>query len=619
MRSTESNAISELAKNVYEWIFKNGTPPSHILLRDYARGIIEVALHRGLELDINIKKVKPPYKSKWPSEIPTEGELKKHGEWRKDMPDKEWARAYMYDSVMGSEDFARYIIGTNFGHFEWSSRRLGEPRKPSRKEVYEIFVKSLTDKQKRLWERYHTIQRNVDLYQRLDESEREDVFKGRFTKEELDSAITSSEQAFRKTLGKKKVKLFQAYVIPYLSDPDPFKDEYRFDLSIAQRWIFKRVLELGWTAERFGQFDRNITLYSNHSRASNKPERIGKKYQWIAYHEFLARVSDNFEFRGEAWSDQPEKYQGPWQMNVRDIDPSCLLRRTELEKWKSHTNTWWFSSSYDAWDSESDDVVWLKSAEDLPSIETLIEVTNPEDQSQWFALESFYKWEQPTLPEEEYLETPRREIWYKIKSYVVKKSGIDELFEWAKEQNFMDRGMPKSHELTRVFLGELFWAPSFEYHNTPYYSHDGWTRGHDNHIPKEVLVSTDQYMQEYHGHDCSIDETINIYLPAEWLAEHMDLSWDGVEGHFYDKKGNLVAFDPSVRVPGPGALLINRDAFLRFLNDNGYDILWILLGEKRIIGGSMSPKEWKGRLELSAAYRIRKEKAYGTFNTRFIS
>jgi len=619
MRSIDNNAIAELAEDVYEWIFKDGTPPPHILLRDYARGVIELALHRGIKLNINVEKIRPPYKSEWPSfEIPTEEELKKYGEWQKDMLDEEWARVNLHDSVMGFGDFARYIIGTNSGHFEWSSCRLNEPRKPSRKEIYEDFVESLTDRQRKSWERYHAIRmKNVKVYICLDETGKGKIFKREFPEKELDYAIASTEQSFRKTLGKKKLKVFEGYILPYLDNPDSYKDEYRFDLSVAQCWIFKRVLDLGWTVKRFGRFDRNINRYSYHRREANKPERIGKKYQWIAYHEFLARIADNFEFKGD--SNRVKKYEGPWQIHARDIDPSCLLKKTECQKWEYYKNMWWFPFSYNAWDSESNDVKWLRSSEDLPVIEPLIEATNPEDGLRWLVLETFYEWKQPTPPGEERLEIPQRKIWYMIKSYIVKKSDIDELFNWAKKQNFRGCWMPESHETTHVFLGEFFWASAFEYHNIPYFHHEGWTRGYNNRIPKEVLVTKDQYTQEGSSYDCSIDETIHIYLPAKWIVDNMCLRWNGVEGHFYDNHSNLIAFDPSVRTPGPRALLVNRDIFLKFLNDNGYDILWTILGEKNIIGGRMSPDDWKGRLELSGAYRIHQDKIQGVVNPTFIS
>ena len=58
---------------------------------------------------------------------------------------------------------------------------------------------------------------------------------------------------------------------------------------------------------------------------------------------------------------------------------------------------------------------------------------------------------------------------------------------------------------------------------------------------------------------------------------------------------------------------------LKFLDENGFDVLWTVLGEKNFIGGGFSTQEWKGRLEISGAYRIRQNKLAGKVTTRFIS
>jgi hypothetical protein len=55
------------------------------------------------------------------------------------------------------------------------------------------------------------------------------------------------------------------------------------------------------------------------------------------------------------------------------------------------------------------------------------------------------------------------------------------------------------------------------------------------------------------------------------------------------------------------------------LNEKGYDIIWIVTGEKNIIGGQMTPEVWKGRLELSGAFCIHENKIEGKINTRFVS
>ena len=60
MRSPDAIGVGRLAKVVYDRVFANGTPPVHILLRDYARGVVERGIYLGAEWDINVDIVKPP-------------------------------------------------------------------------------------------------------------------------------------------------------------------------------------------------------------------------------------------------------------------------------------------------------------------------------------------------------------------------------------------------------------------------------------------------------------------------------------------------------------------------------------------------------------------------------
>ena len=59
---TDPQVISRIAVLVFEFVFKDGKPIPHILLRDYARGILELALHKKLlPDDINTDLFRPPY------------------------------------------------------------------------------------------------------------------------------------------------------------------------------------------------------------------------------------------------------------------------------------------------------------------------------------------------------------------------------------------------------------------------------------------------------------------------------------------------------------------------------------------------------------------------------
>jgi len=515
------------------------------------------------------------------------------------MSEEQLALLSIYTSVLGHGDFARYILGS--GNLQWSKRRLNEPRVPSAKEQRERFESSLTARQKRAWTSYVQTRWGVEFYRSLDAGRRKATFGREISEASLGASIVVRERAFRNTLGKEKALVFDNAILPYLQSSPDTSDELAFPVAMAQRWIFMRVLDLGWTPERFGAFDRYQGAFAASARTAGKPERIGKKYQWIAYHEFLAHLADNLEFREDPSSDKAGVYSGPWQLGLRDIDPSCLLTSTS----RSDAPAWWAPARFDAWAVELDDVDWLKHIDLLPSIAPLPLVIDPSTGRQWFVLECFYNWEQPAPPETERYDISRRHIWYILRSYIVKEEDELRLYDWAKTQRFMGRWMPESHEQTDVFLGEFFWSHAFEYFHTSYYNRDGWTRGRRRSLPCKVLVTTDEYMQEQTGYDCSIDETISMYLPAKLIADEMKLSWRGVDGCYFGPAGDLIAQDPSLRTPGPRAFLIEKEFLSAFLNAQGYRLIWTLLGEKDVRGGFGGNENWPGRMDLSGCMRMK--------------
>ena len=85
--------------------------------------------------------------------------------------------------------------------------------------------------------------------------------------------------------------------------------------NLAISWIFEKY---GYDVEKHGKYDRTTT---SRDRRAPKTERIGKKYQWIALYEMIARVSDNFKdpMTGVLKINEEEQYQGPWSPYIRDI------------------------------------------------------------------------------------------------------------------------------------------------------------------------------------------------------------------------------------------------------------------------------------------------------------
>ena len=613
---TDRDGIKALSKWVYENVFHDGNPPVHILLRDYARGIIEVAMQEGMNRQLSRKKIEPPFTSHWPKRVPSENSLKSkyypHEFFRKKTKERDFLDIWssvMYDfRTMG--DFGNYILNSAVDH--WSGRKLNS-NEINRKALFEDFKNKLTKQQMKLCNKATNPLFSVDLLKTLSSisyvsSDEDNVDEEELKRQEKEQKKEKDRAfvEFEDSLSRQKKDFFYKEIKPVLDDRGRINDPLeRFDTGLAQRWVFNRVVQLGWKPELHGEFDRNVN-YHRADRSEHKPERIGKKYQWIALHELLARISDNFEFQDDSWSDRNEKYDGPWQLSIRDIDPSCILKELPNPKPDGLPTFGGIEkqTQYDAWDKRISDSTWLKKTGDLPDPKQIIELIDDQGNA-WVTLEGFVEWREETPPEHEKHSLPERRLWYIVKSYLVKNRDKDKVFKWAQRQHFMGRWMPESSDFYSVYLGEYPWAPAFLHHYIPYYHHDGWTdRARGGMIPAKVLVTDDQYLSGGSSIDCSTNGAINVKLLAKFIVDQLNLIQQYIDGRFFDKRGNLVTFDPSVfNEKIHRHTSIRKETLLEFLNRRGYSLFWTLLGEKNIIGGGFSGPSL-GRLEIDGAYTL---------------
>lgn len=614
----DRDGLKALSEWIYERIFKDGNPLVNILSRDYAREIIAVALDEKIRLRINRNRIDPPFNSEWPKRVPSEKLLRKKYYPERLFKGKTEDPGFIsiWSSVMynfGSlADFGNYVLNSAVSH--WSGRRLNG-KEVNRKLLFDAFRKGLTKKQKELFEKATNPFFGVDLSEILISiktfssdnndnpiDEEEIKRQGKDQKQEMKKAFSD----FQSSLSPQKRDFFEKEIKPFLDESGRIHDPLeRFDTGLAQRWVFNRVVQLGWKPELHGQFDKSVTR-GRIGRSSPKAERIGKKYQWIALNELLARISDNFEFKEERWSDNTAKYEGPWQLSVRDIDPSCILKEFPNAKPKGIPAFDGYEKQihYDAWAKKASDSTWLKKVKDLPDPKKIIEMIENQG-NPWIVLEGFVQWEDETAPEQKKYDVPTRTLWYMIKSYLVKKQHRDKVFRWAKLQSFIGRWMPESHGFYHVYLGEYPWAPAFLYHYIPYFHHDGWTDGaRDKKIPAKILVTDDEYLSSGSSIDCSTNEAIRVKLPAKYIVDEMKLVQKYTDGRFFDNKSDLVAIDPSVFDKNmPSQILMRKDKLWAFLKRKEYAVVWTLLGEKNMMGGGAigQPLGW---LEIDGAYTL---------------
>lgn len=119
LRNKENDPVSEIADVVFELEFSENDPTPHLLARDYARGIVELADHQIDDYEVDMEKMRPPYDSSFSIEVPSPEELQEQvqsclEESETDLDTRFWWGLVGSDfEGQGSSDFARYIVGSN--------------------------------------------------------------------------------------------------------------------------------------------------------------------------------------------------------------------------------------------------------------------------------------------------------------------------------------------------------------------------------------------------------------------------------------------------------------------------------------------------------------------------
>ena len=637
MRCNDSVAVGALATCVYGKVFASGNPPRHILLRDYARGVVERALHLESKIDVVLDRVRPPYESTWPT-IPTEEAIKPLlPDWSKESEgrrERAWARNDIGSSVMDG-DFARYVIGTNSSRIDWLSLRLEEPQwnpPPRSEDLLRALVGEFSPDERAAWEEWKAADKayaeavrssSADWFSQLtnvDASRRLDILDSEVLARELERAqppevATLGAQrrqaiaALGMILSEQHRQRFTEIVAGQPNERES-RQAPRFDLAEIQRYILWRVFDLGWTTERFGDFDR--LCVGHRGRDASKAERIGKKYQWIAFHEITALVSDHYQYC--EWLREEEgarAYEGPWQGHFRDIDPSCTLRSLPGgTSWRGHAVSWWDPAPYASWGEPDRPRDWVLNVDDLPHVEDLLVVTDPADGSRWVNCQGFFLWKQRPPVDRESTDVERRQLSYLCIGNLVRARDAEAYLRWAKRTGPRRRSVPEPATIYSMFLGEHAWAPASRYFQQPYHGDDGWTRPSDR-CPVRLRAIAREYLREAGEFDCAIKETYRIHLPNADLVRDLGIQWSGHGGDFKDAADRVVAQDPTVRAEGPSAMLL-RDDFLReFLAREELTICWAVFGEKRAFAPGFGTGPFNPWLSLSGAYVLDDGRAEG--------
>lgn len=395
---------------------------------------------------------------------------------------------------------------------------------------------------------------------------------------------------------KKFTKIRRAMPAP--TEGQRLNDRIGYPTERARRWIFMKSIKYGWTPERFHRFERNLR-YGNASHDTKKPERFGKKYQWIAYYELLARVRDHFH-PYPSWSsdDSRTNFEGLWQSGDRDLDPSVPPTydfRELIENSKAKGPTFSQPEITVSLEKLSDHDLerYLRDSEDnpirdydtLPKAREVLEVSDQSDQT-WLLLTAFGKTQINDPDHRMGISLGRRTLILDqatiIVTYLVPKdkalsAAQRALDSGAELRPHCDGMWEHSHDhIDCCYLGEIGWRDQGCYSRQA----DFMTTSARNAVHRFFPV-VEEYMWEAGRYDTSVTDTMKVYAPSAWIISKGCLSWDG-NLSWLDQDGRILVTNSGLYgFTQPRGLIFLKSWFLRILTDNDLALLVRCWSERR--------------------------------------
>lgn len=352
--------------------------------------------------------------------------------------------------------------------------------------------------------------------------------------------------------------------------------------NYACQMIFE---QFGYDDEKHLKFDRESRSRYWRRDDTSKIERIGKKYQWLALYEILARVMDNFPAFIDSYNDKSECDY------IRNLD-DFYLPKTQI-KISPPTRTDVFSQYknqkqcqtkhyFTIQDNELIDE-WVQT-NDFPDISNLLELTiNGE---KWLVLERHDNFREMAKFGQK--ETYDIQKWLQIRSYLVKETQYSKAKTWLQQQNFMRKWMPESNEYYNIDVNQFFDKNTF----------NEWqeiSRYQDIEPPSfKVIPSVNSHIWEStYGND-----GISFYAPTPRIYHGMKMQNSIKDGYWVDSQNNLICFNPQINDEFQDSLLVKKEEFLNFLREHQLKLIWTVLGEKHAY------KQSKFLQELSGVYYL---------------
>lgn len=562
LRCNDKAGIHTIAAFVYNAVFSLADPPLNILLRDYARNICEYGIKSDPALVFDMTLARPPYKSEVPV-FPTKKDMEQFQiPYNPNNEDNTTPRVFnsIHHSVV-NDDFGNKVIDAVVRNFSGLNVGAASALKALKATLGRNERKAVTG-----------VERCAKLlgyqaYFKIYDRDRPPLID--------DQGLENIRRMMEKELAKlsdKDAEWMRRIAIPYIKASVEKAHEKRAVLQQTpiKYWIVQRAFSLGWSLQEHGSFDSNAGQYNN--RHNNAVERIGKKYQWIAFYEIMAIIADNFKLQRGFGSSHDQFYKGAWEMFLRNIDPAYITPASGEDAEGEDmviegygNNQWWSKPGYSHWNIPNQQ--WAYQLDDLPSMDDVLIKTDTKGQ-RWLHLRHDMDWNEPKpLGADQYGGLTKRLV-YMVRGYLVRKNDKSRIVSYLRDKNFYGLWMPDGDNgFSRLINREKFWSPAYKENGRD----SKWST-----IPGttyKVMMTT---TVANGGMDSDKSGANKVYnMPCQTIFEGMGLRYADNDGDFLAPDGTTVVCNPERE-----GMLIRLDAFEAFLAEKKLEVMWTLLAEK---------------------------------------
>lgn len=427
-------------------------------------------------------------------------------------------------------------------------------------------------------------------------------------------------------------------------------DEYKI-FNYAMYYI---INELGYRGKLFDDYDSFVNGFSYDRHRVVKIERIGKKYQWIAMYNILARISDYYSMK--SWFSMEEEsipYDGPWEPYVRDFDPTLNQYNLLCDdapyfpQLNEHIRECVRENNAIKEETVFDEEVWINSNSIFFEYQKEDLLLTDSKGIQWVVLSKYADTGKNDLAYDKLL------VWNWLYGYFVTDEQLTILKEYAdKNVNLINSDITEILQTYTLYSREYPWSSAsksvLDYQWKAIELETGktktvtrtikepqfpwidaiWNENSDEADESEIdsdedfqiPIVTKTYTREEpvtielgrilnaaqdllweEEFDASKENALSYFHPCAEIINTLELRQKKYDGYYYDKEGVLTAFDTELTKQKAG-LIIRKDALDKFLNIKNLHLVWFINASKEIHNKNFRIgkfTDWTGLLEYT--------------------